>query len=97
MCETSRVFGFKIVGIAYKLLGLSQKGYISNTQFLTRYTLSEKGRNLSLSNQWSHISKVLYANAIYNLIYDILYTIPDIDFDVRMVSRFQSNPGLAHW
>ncbi|XP_074271684.1 secreted RxLR effector protein 161-like [Silene latifolia] len=43
------------------------------------------------------MSKVPYANAIGSLMYAMLCTRPDICYAVGLVSRFQSNPGLAHW
>jgi hypothetical protein len=43
------------------------------------------------------MTQVPYANVIGNLIYAMLCTRPDICFAVELVSRFQSNPGPAHW
>ena len=43
------------------------------------------------------MSKVPYASAIRSLMYAMLCKHPDICFAVGMVSRYQSNPGLAHW
>ena len=41
--------------------------------------------------------KVPYASAIGNLMYAMLCTRLDICFAISMVSRYQSNPGPAHW
>ncbi|KAA0051523.1 gag/pol protein [Cucumis melo var. makuwa] len=38
-----------------------------------------------------------YASAIGNLMYTMLCTIPDICYAVVIVSKNQSNIGLAHW
>uniref|UniRef100_A0A2N9GZ66 Integrase catalytic domain-containing protein n=1 Tax=Fagus sylvatica TaxID=28930 RepID=A0A2N9GZ66_FAGSY len=43
------------------------------------------------------MARVPYANAIGSLMYAMLCTRSDICFVVRLVSRFQSNPGPAHW
>ena len=43
------------------------------------------------------MSIVPYAKVIGNLMYAMLCTRLDICFAVGMVSRYQSNPGLAHW
>ena len=43
------------------------------------------------------MARVPYANAIGSLMYAMLCTCPDICFAVELVSRFQSNPRLAHW
>ncbi|KAA0050103.1 gag/pol protein [Cucumis melo var. makuwa] len=38
-----------------------------------------------------------YASAVGSLMYVMLCTRPDICYAVRIVSRYQSNPGLDHW
>jgi len=43
------------------------------------------------------MSNVPYASAIGSLMYVMLCTRPNICFAVGLVSRYQSNPGLAHW
>ena len=43
------------------------------------------------------MARVPYANAICSLMYAMLCTRSDICFVVRLVSRFQNNPRLAHW
>jgi hypothetical protein len=43
------------------------------------------------------MSKVPYASAIGSLMYAMLCIHPDICFAVGMTSRYQSNPGPAHW
>ena len=40
---------------------------------------------------------VPYANAFGSLMYAMICTRPDICYVVGLVSRFQSNPRLAHW
>uniref|UniRef100_A0A2N9HTH1 Integrase catalytic domain-containing protein n=1 Tax=Fagus sylvatica TaxID=28930 RepID=A0A2N9HTH1_FAGSY len=66
-------------------------------------TPMEKGCTLSLDQcpkndeEKNQMSKVPYASAIGSLMYAMLCTRPDICFAVGMVSRYQSNPGPAHW
>ena len=41
--------------------------------------------------------RVPYASAVGSLMYAMLCTRPDICYAIGIVSRYQSNPGLAHW
>ena len=43
------------------------------------------------------MKKVPYASAVGSLMYVMLCTRPYISYAVGMVSRYQSNPGEAHW
>ena len=43
------------------------------------------------------MARVPYANAIGSLMYVMMCTQLDICYAVGLVSRFQSNPGLAYW
>ncbi|XP_033515400.1 secreted RxLR effector protein 161-like [Nicotiana tabacum] len=43
------------------------------------------------------MSRVLYRSAVGNLMYAIVCTRPDICQLVGLVSRYQTDPGLAHW
>uniref|UniRef100_A0A2N9HTN5 Integrase catalytic domain-containing protein n=1 Tax=Fagus sylvatica TaxID=28930 RepID=A0A2N9HTN5_FAGSY len=66
-------------------------------------TPMEKGYILSLDQcpkndeEKNQMSKVPYAPTIGSLMYAMLCTRLDICFAVGIVSRYQSNPGLAHW
>ena len=40
---------------------------------------------------------VPYTSAVGSLMYAMLCTRPDICYAIGIVSRYQSNPGLAHW
>uniref|UniRef100_A0A2N9GLJ0 Integrase catalytic domain-containing protein n=1 Tax=Fagus sylvatica TaxID=28930 RepID=A0A2N9GLJ0_FAGSY len=91
MGEANFVQGVKITrDRSKKLLSLSQGAYIK--KILER--LDQCPKNDEEKNQ---MSKVPYASAIGNLMYVMLCTRPDICFAVSMVSRYQSNPGPAHW
>uniref|UniRef100_A0A2N9FUY1 Reverse transcriptase Ty1/copia-type domain-containing protein n=1 Tax=Fagus sylvatica TaxID=28930 RepID=A0A2N9FUY1_FAGSY len=111
MGEANFVLGVKITrDRSKKLLSLSQGTYIK--KILERFhmhnskpidTPMEKGCTLSLDQcpkndeEKNQMSKVPYASAIRSLMYAMLCTRPDICFAVGMVSRYQSNPGPAHW
>ncbi|XP_068655801.1 uncharacterized protein [Aristolochia californica] len=43
------------------------------------------------------IKDIAYASTVRSLMYVQVYTRPDIAFAVRMLGRYQSNPGLDHW
>jgi transposase InsO family protein len=111
MGEANFVLGVKITrDRSKKLLSLSQGTYIK--KILERFhmhnskpidTPMEKGCTLSLDQcpkndeEKNQMSKVPYASVIGSLMYAMLCTRPDICFAVGMVSRYQSNPGPAHW
>ncbi|XP_070056557.1 secreted RxLR effector protein 161-like [Nicotiana tomentosiformis] len=40
---------------------------------------------------------ISYASIVGSLIYAQTCTRPDINFAVRMLDRYQSNPGMDHW
>ncbi|KAA0061924.1 gag/pol protein [Cucumis melo var. makuwa] len=52
---------------------------------------------IHLSKEQCPMRKTPYASAVGSLMYAMLCTRPDIFFLVRMVSRYQSNPGRDHW
>ena len=93
-----------------KQLALSQASYVD--KMLSRYYMenSKKGmlpfaHGVQLSNNMSpqtpqeveDMRKFPYASAVGSLMYAMLCTRPDICYAVGMVSRYQSNPGIAHW
>ena len=41
--------------------------------------------------------RIPYASTVGSLMYAVLCTRPDICYAVRIVSRYQSNPGMGHW
>ena len=47
--------------------------------------------------QKERTSRIPYASAVGSLMYAMLYTRPDICYAVRVVSRYQSDPGEEHW
>ena len=68
-----------------------------------RDTPVAKNESLSLDmcpktqDEKEKMAPVPYANAVGSLMYAMMCTRLDICYDVGLVSRFQSNPGLAHW
>jgi len=111
MGETRYVLGMVIIrNRPEKLLGMSQEAYIKKVleRFHMHYskpvdTPVEKGLTLSLDpclrtdKEKEVMSNVPYASAIESLMYAMLYTRLVIYFAVGLVSRYQSNPRLAHW
>ena len=43
------------------------------------------------------MKNISYASVIESLMYASVFTRPDIAFVVRVLGRYQSNPGLDHW
>jgi hypothetical protein len=111
MGEANYVLGIKILrDRSKKLLGLSQETYIK--KILERFSMQfcnpidtpiGKGDKLSLDMcpktqaEKEKMARVPYANAIGSLMYAMTCTRPDICYVVGLVSRYQSNPGIAHW
>ena len=62
-----------------------------------------KGEGLSLKlcpktpEEVNEMKNVPYASAVGSLMYAMMCTRPDICYAVGLVSRYQSNPGQAHW
>jgi hypothetical protein len=44
-----------------------------------------------------HMSRILYYNAVGNLMYAMICTRPDLAHAVSVVTRFMHNPGKEHW
>lgn len=109
--QADYVLGVKISRDRSKrLLSLSQESYIKRIleRFRMHYskpidTPIEKGQILSTEQspkteeEKRQMENVPYASAVGSLIYAMMCTRPDICFAFGMVSRYQSNPGTAHW
>ena len=54
-------------------------------------------QNPSTSAQYAAMQNVPYHEAAGVLMYVMLGTCPDISYAVTTVSKFSSNPGMAHW
>ena len=92
------------------MLALSQSSYMD--KILEKYCIqnSKKGQQpmrhgMVLSKEMppktleevDSMRKIPYVSAVRSCIYAMLCTRPDICYAVRIVSRYQSNPGLKHW
>jgi hypothetical protein len=58
-----------------------------------RFNLNQCSKNNLEREQMKNIP---YASVVGSLMYAQVYTRPDITFVVRMLRRYQSNPGLDH-
>ena len=111
MGEAAYILGVKISRNRSKnLLSLSHESYIK--KILERFQMhacKPIDTPITKTEALSHrlcpetplekeqMKKVPYANAVGSLMYAMLCTRPDTCFVVGMVSRYQSNPRLAHW
>ena len=43
------------------------------------------------------MKNISYASTVGSLMYDQVCTRPDIAFSIRVLGRYQSNPGIDHW
>ena len=93
-----------------KLLGLSQSTYIDKVLKRFRMEDSKKGylpvrHGIDLTkddcpispSEMKRMQEIPYASAIGSIMYAMLCTRPDVSFALSATSRFQSNPGEAHW
>ena len=109
--EAAYILGIRIYrDRSQKLLGLSQSTYIDKV--LRRFNMhdSKKGfipmqHGLCLSKTQSpsskeerdRMSKIPYASAIGSIMYAMICTRPDVSYALSATSRYQSDPGEAHW
>ena len=109
--EAAYILGIRIYkDRSQKLFGLSQSTYIDKV--LRRFNMhdSKKGfipmqHGLCLSKTQSpltkeerdRMNKIPYASAIGSIMYAMLCTRPDVSYALSATSRYQSDPGDAHW
>ena len=109
--EASYVLGIRIHrDRSRKLLGLSQSLYIDTV--MKRFSMEESKKGFLPMSHGVRLSKLMchatqveieemnrtpYASAIGSIMYGMLCTRPDIAYAVSVTSRYQSNPGPAHW
>ncbi|TYK28893.1 gag/pol protein [Cucumis melo var. makuwa] len=92
------------------MLALSQASYID--KIVVKYSMQNSKRGLlpfrhgvtlpkeqcpKTPQEVQEMRHIPYASAVGSLMYAMLCTKPDICYAVGIVSRYQSNPGLAHW
>ena len=111
MGEATYVIGIEIFhDRSQGLLGLSQKTYIN--KILERFNMEkcsagvvpiQKGDKFNAMQcpknelERGQMRNIPYASVVGSLMYAQTCTRPDISFAVRMLGRYQSNPGLDHW
>ncbi|KAK3119169.1 hypothetical protein QOZ80_9BG0715040 [Eleusine coracana subsp. coracana] len=109
--EAAYILGIKIYRDRSKrLIGLSQDTYIDKV--LKRFNMqdSKKGflpmsHGVSLSktqcpstpDEQEKMRAIPYASAVGSIMYAMISTRPDVAYALSAVSRYQSNPGEAHW
>ena len=109
--QASYVLGIQIIrDRKNKLLVLSQASYIDKVlarfsmqnskkdQLPTRHgIILSKEKCPTTPQEEEDIRRVPYASVVGSLMYAMLCTRPNICYAIGIVSRYQSNPGLAHW
>ena len=109
--ETTYILGIRIYRDRSKrLIALSQSTYVDKV--LKRFNMHESkkgtmpflhGTQLSkaqcptTSEDVEYMNTVPYASAIGSIMYAMTCTRPDVSFALSMSSRYQGNPGVAHW
>ncbi|KAJ9535406.1 hypothetical protein OSB04_un001478 [Centaurea solstitialis] len=109
--EAAYILGIKIYrNRSRRLIGLSQSTYIDKILKRFRMEESKKGfipmqHGIVLSKAQCPFSSedqdkmklIPYASAIGSIMYAMLCTRPDVAYSISVTSRYQQNPGEAHW
>lgn len=109
--DAEYILGIKIYRYRSKrVIWLSQQTYIDNIAtklkmenskrvFLPMQhdTLLSKTQCPSGIDEIKRMSNIPYAFAIGSIMNVVIYTLPNVSYDLSMCSRFQSNLGDAHW
>ncbi|KAJ9553892.1 hypothetical protein OSB04_017937 [Centaurea solstitialis] len=109
--EAAYILGIKIYkNRSRRLIGLSQGTYIDKV--LKRFRMDESKKGFIPMQHGIVLSKtqcpessqdkdrmklISYASAIGSIMYVMLCTRPDVAYSVSVTSRYQQNPGEAHW
>ncbi|KAJ9561764.1 hypothetical protein OSB04_006924 [Centaurea solstitialis] len=109
--EAAYILGIKIYrNRSRRLIGLSQSTYIDKV--LKRFRMDESKKGFIPMQHGIVLSKaqcpessqdkdrmklIPYASAIGSIMYAMLCTRPDVAYSVSVTSRYQQNPGEAHW
>lgn len=109
--EAKHCLGFEIIRDRSKsTLAINQRKYI--TEILQRFNMADcnpvstpldinqklsKEMSPKLPDEITEMSRIPYQQAVGSLLYASQGTRPDIAFAVSLVSRFNNNPGKAHW
>ncbi|KAJ9538397.1 hypothetical protein OSB04_031130 [Centaurea solstitialis] len=109
--EAAYILGIKIYrNRSRRIIGLSQGTYIDKVLKRFRMDESKKGfipmqHGIVLSKAQcpessqdkDKMKSIPYASAIGSIMYAMLCTRPDVAYSVSVTSRYQQNPGEAHW
>ncbi|KAJ9561556.1 hypothetical protein OSB04_006716 [Centaurea solstitialis] len=109
--EAAYILGIKIYRNRSRwLIGLSQGTYID--KILKRFRMDESKKGFIPMHHGIVLSKAQcpvsseeqdkmksfpYASAIGSIMYAMLCTRPDVAYSISVTSRYQQNPGEAHW
>ncbi|KAD2804168.1 hypothetical protein E3N88_37545 [Mikania micrantha] len=109
--EAAYILGIKIYrDRSRRLIGLSQSTYIDKV--IRRFLMQDAKRGFlpmahgtilnklqcpETEDQKRRMERVPYASAIGSIMYAMLCTRPDVSYALSMTSRYQQNPGDAHW
>ncbi|XP_035838833.1 secreted RxLR effector protein 161-like [Helianthus annuus] len=64
---------------------------------MTKGTVLDKSQAPSEDREIKQMEGVPYASAIGSIMYAMVCTRPDVSYALSMTSRYQQNPGVAHW
>ncbi|KAF5804990.1 putative RNA-directed DNA polymerase [Helianthus annuus] len=109
--EAAYILGIKIYrNRSKRLLGLTQSTYIDQVMKrfkmenskkggvpMTKGTVLDKSQAPSEDREIKQMERVPYASAIGSIMYAMVCTRPDVSYALSMTSRYQQNPGVAHW
>src|SRR3954464_5997345 len=56
-----------------------------------------KTQGPSSLHEQRHMDKIPYASAIGSIMYAMVYTRPDVSYDLSATRKYQANPGESHW
>ena len=109
--EAAYILGIKIYRDRSKrLIALSQSTYIDKV--LKRFRMENAKKGLLPMSHGTVLSKnqcpqttderadmtmIPYASAIGSIMYAMICTRPDVSYALSVSSRYQSDPGMAHW
>ncbi|KAJ9561641.1 hypothetical protein OSB04_006801 [Centaurea solstitialis] len=109
--EDAYILGIKIYrNRSRRLIGLSQSTYID--KILKRFRMDESKKGFipmqhgivlskaqcpKSSQDKDRMKSIPYASAIGSIMYAMLCTRPDVAYSESVTSRYQQNPGEAHW
>ncbi|GJU21740.1 retrotransposon protein, putative, ty1-copia subclass [Tanacetum coccineum] len=109
--EATYILGIKIYRDRSKrLIGLFQSAYIE--KILKRFYMENskrgtipmqeklkfsKSQGASTPAEIQRMQNIPYASAVRSIMYAVRCTRPDVAFTQNITSRFQQNPGNAHW